>query len=158
MQVAEALDAAHAAGVVHRDLKPENVMAASSGYAKVLDFGLAKLRPDSCPTARPTHGATGRPRATPGMLLGTVGYMSPEQVDGRTVDHRSDVFSFGCVLYEAVTGAARVCRIVHDRHAAPDRARRPIGGCQRPSAMRRPSSAASSASVWRKIPPSGISR
>jgi Tol biopolymer transport system component len=105
VQVAEALATAHAAGVVHRDLKPENVMVASSGYAKVLDFGLAKLRPELVANDLATQGATMSAASAPGILLGTVGYMSPEQVDGRPADHRSDVFSFGCVLYEAVTGS-----------------------------------------------------
>jgi Tol biopolymer transport system component len=103
IQVAEALSAAHAAGVVHRDLKPENIMVATSGYAKVLDFGLAKLRPDM--VANDAQGVTVTAASAPGMLLGTVGYMSPEQVEGRPTDHRTDVFSFGCVLYEAVVGS-----------------------------------------------------
>ncbi len=105
VQIAEALAAAHAVGVVHRDLKPENVMVASNGYAKVLDFGLAKLRPEMPADDQAGEGATMTVASAPGMLLGTVGYMSPEQVDGRPADHRSDVFSFGCVLYEAVTGS-----------------------------------------------------
>ncbi len=105
VQVAEALATAHAAGVVHRDLKPENVMVATSGYAKVLDFGLAKLRPELVANGRATEGATMSAVSGRGILLGTIGYMSPEQVDGRPTDHRSDVFSFGCVLYEAVTGS-----------------------------------------------------
>jgi eukaryotic-like serine/threonine-protein kinase len=105
VQVAEALAAAHAAGVVHRDLKPENVMVASSGYAKVLDFGLAKLRPELVDQDAATRVATVGATSGPGVLLGTVGYMSPEQVNARPVDHRSDVFSFGCVVYEAVTGS-----------------------------------------------------
>lgn len=100
-QVADALDAAHAAGVTHRDLKPENVMIADSGYAKVLDFGIAKLRPDLTQTEPGRRsGAT----TDGGRLIGTIGYMSPEQVQGQATDHRTDVFSFGCVLYEAITG------------------------------------------------------
>ena len=101
-QVADALDAAHAAGVTHRDLKPENLMIAEGGYAKVLDFGIAKLRADLM------HGyeqGGDEPTATDGgRLLGTLGYMSPEQVQGQPIDYRTDVFSFGCVLYEAITG------------------------------------------------------
>jgi Tol biopolymer transport system component len=101
-QVADALEAAHAAGVTHRDLKPENLMIAEGGYAKVLDFGIAKLRADLM-QSRPQGSA--EPTATGGgRLLGTLGYMSPEQVQGQQADHRTDVFSFGCVLYEAVTG------------------------------------------------------
>lgn len=98
---------AHAAGIVHRDLKPGNIMVTADGFAKVLDFGLAKLtekrdaEPDPELTSAPTmvDDATGA-----GALIGTTGYMSPEQVQGKSVDHRSDVFSFGCVLYVAATG------------------------------------------------------
>src|SRR3954469_9797497 len=105
-QAADALAAAHAAGVIHRDFKPDNVMVAAAGYAKVLDFGLAKLRGEPMAAvgeaALETMTVTG---TTPGMVMGTVGYMSPEQVEGRPADHRSDIFSFGCVLYEGVTGS-----------------------------------------------------
>ena len=101
-QVADALDAAHAAGVTHRDLKPENLMIAEGGYAKVLDFGIAKLRAD---LMQSRTDAAHEPTATDGgRLLGTLGYMSPEQVQGQATDHRTDVFSYGCVLYEAITG------------------------------------------------------
>jgi serine/threonine protein kinase/Tol biopolymer transport system component len=102
-QAAEGVAKAHFAGIVHRDLKPGNIMVSSDGFAKVLDFGLAKLteRREAAPdmTSAPTRGdATGV-----GAVLGTAAYMSPEQVRGAAVDHRSDVFSFGCVLYEAAT-------------------------------------------------------
>ena len=103
-QAADALAAAHAAGIVHRDLKPENLMVAGGGYVKVLDFGLAKLK------AQPEliEAVAGEPTVTagtaPGLVMGTVGYMSPEQAQGRAVDHRTDIFSFGCILYEAATG------------------------------------------------------
>jgi len=109
-QVADALDAAHAAGVTHRDLKPENLMIAEGGYAKVLDFGIAKLRADLMHgPAKTEHADPGQgshePTATDGgRLLGTLGYMSPEQVQGQPTDYRTDIFSFGCVLYEAITG------------------------------------------------------
>jgi eukaryotic-like serine/threonine-protein kinase len=97
LQVVDALAAAHAAGVIHRDLKPENLMIADGGYAKVLDFGVAKLRADMAPPVDsdvlPSAG-----------VIGTVGYMSPEQVQGKPLDPRTDIFSFGCVLYEVVTG------------------------------------------------------
>jgi Tol biopolymer transport system component/tRNA A-37 threonylcarbamoyl transferase component Bud32 len=102
-QVADAVAAAHDAGVVHRDLKPENLMIAASGYAKVLDFGVAKLRGDMSETGGVLSVAEFSVM-TDGVLLGTVGYVSPEQARGLPIDHRSDVFSFGCVLHEAVTG------------------------------------------------------
>jgi Tol biopolymer transport system component/tRNA A-37 threonylcarbamoyl transferase component Bud32 len=98
VQVADALGAAHAAGVIHRDLKPENLMIADGGYAKVLDFGIAKLRADLAP---PRADSDIAPSAG---VMGTVGYMSPEQVQGQPLDPRTDVFSFGCVLYETITG------------------------------------------------------
>ena len=98
-QIAEAIGAAHEAGVVHRDLKPENIIIAASGYVKVLDFGLAKLRRETSGDA-----ATEVKSTEPGRVLGTVGYMSPEQAEGKPVDHRSDIFSLGCILYEMVSG------------------------------------------------------
>ena len=98
-QIAEALAAAHALGIVHRDLKPENIMLSSAGRIKVLDFGLAKQ-------SAPAQGADAATvlLSQPGMVLGTVGYMSPEQVRGESADARSDIFSFGCVLFEMSTG------------------------------------------------------
>src|SRR5215813_9787382 len=106
-QVAEGLAKAHAAGIVHRDLKPDNVMITRDGYAKILDFGLAKLTEQTKPSdveSQATTAVMQQPLSTPGVVIGTVGYMSPEQAQGRAVDHRSDIFSFGCILYEAATG------------------------------------------------------
>ena len=102
-QAAEGLAKAHSEGIVHRDLKPDNIMVTSDGYAKVLDFGLAKLT-EPLTEMSDTHVPTMAGDATAeGAVMGTVGYMSPEQVQGKRVDYRTDIFSFGCLLYEAMT-------------------------------------------------------
>ena len=108
VQTADGLTKAHGAGIVHRDLKPDNVMINGDGYAKILDFGLAKLV-ESPPPANSDRDsdevATAiMNRSQPGAVMGTIGYMSPEQAQGRPVDQRSDIFAFGCILYEIVTG------------------------------------------------------
>jgi eukaryotic-like serine/threonine-protein kinase len=104
VQVADALARAHSAGIVHRDLKPGNIMVDDSGLVKVLDFGLAKMAVASPPGG--DQGATieASTGTSPGMIVGTLAYMSPEQAEGKMVDARSDVFSFGSVLYEMLTG------------------------------------------------------
>jgi serine/threonine protein kinase len=107
VQTADGLTKAHAAGIVHRDLKPDNVMINGDGYAKILDFGLAKLveSPPASTTQDSDEVATAIfNRSLPGTVMGTIGYMSPEQAQGRAVDQRSDIFAFGCILYEIVTG------------------------------------------------------
>src|ERR1700693_6297133 len=99
-QVAEGLAAAHAAGIVHRDLKPENLMLARDGFVTILDFGIAKLGERGIAAADGPTVAAGAPGTEPGTVMGTVGYMSPEQAAGQPVDFRSDQFSFGSILYE----------------------------------------------------------
>jgi TolB-like protein/predicted Ser/Thr protein kinase len=106
LQVSDALAAAHKNGVVHRDLKPENIMVADSGYYKVLDFGVARLEDVSSTEAQNTQTPTRTWHTRAGTLIGTVAYMSPEQILGKTADPRSDIFSLGSVLYEMATSEA----------------------------------------------------
>lgn len=105
IQIASALDDAHTAGIVHRDIKPDNIIIRPSGLAKILDFGIAKLA-DANPANVSSEDATAikAQSTSPGMIIGMANYMSPEQAKGQTVDARSDIYSFGVVLYEMISG------------------------------------------------------
>ena len=103
VELARGLAAAHDAGVVHRDLKPDNIWLTKDGRLKILDFGLAKLDPAKAASSD-GETVTVQPQSTPGHVVGTVGYMSPEQVRGHVADARSDIFAVGVMLYEMLTG------------------------------------------------------
>src|SRR2546421_6658462 len=103
LQIAKGLAAAHEKGIVHRDIKPDNVFITNDGHVKILDFGLAKLTSAADGTSQ-TEVPTRKVNTDPGTVMGTMGYMSPEQLKGQHIDHRSDIFSFGAILYEMLSG------------------------------------------------------
>jgi serine/threonine protein kinase len=150
-QIAEALATAHDKGIIHRDLKPENIKVTPQGIVKVLDFGLAAIRPESdVADVVDDSPALAKSPTTAGMILGTAAYMAPEQARGQTVDKRAEVWAFGCVVYEMLTGRqafpgqtisdslAAVLTRETDLDAVPPSARRMVQTCLEKDPKRRP--------------------
>ena len=156
VQIANGMAAAHEKGIVHRDLKPENLFVTRDGRVKILDFGLAKLTHPERSDEPPTEAPTATAGTQPGVVMGTIGYMSPEQVKGLPTDPRSDLFSFGAVLYEMLVRPPRVRGRVERRDDERDPAGRAEAAAPRQRRVCR--SSASCAAASRRRPSVASSR